>query len=230
MPGVNFCHKPQNDPHIPGNCILVDDGENEGVFRFNYPRNSSWEHNPRTNKKIIYRPITALTASAFQEIDCIIDSLTSKNQGAIIQEDLLASSEDEIQDLILKIITSDIVFNVEIANRLSLLYNLSKEEEPDSISISVDSLRNFYGFLLKNTNLTPPTISLSPDNYIYASWRGKTGQLLSVLFLPDKNVHFVIFKPNPRHSEQKIRISGIATFDVLMETLAPHDLEGWILS
>lgn len=229
MPGVNFCHKPQNDSHILGNCDLVGDRENEGVFRFNYPMNSSWEHKPRPFIKISYRPKTAQTASAFQEIDCIIDSFTSKNQGAIIQEDLLASSEDEIQDLILKIITSDIVFNVEIANRLSLLYNLSKEEEPDSISISVDSLRNFYSFLLKNTNLTPPTISLSPDNYIYASWRGKTGQLLSVLFLPDKNVHFVIFKPNPRHSEQKIRISGIATFDILMETLAPHDLEGWIL-
>jgi hypothetical protein len=49
-----------------------------------------------------------------------------------------------------------------------------------------------------------------------------------VHFLANGDVHFVIFKPNYRHLERQIRISGIATTDTLMETAAPDGSLDWI--
>jgi len=108
------------------------------------------------------------------------------------------------------------------------LFNDAKEEDSASLGISVGSLRNFYNFLRLHTNLKCPTISLTPDYNIYASWRGEQNRVFSVHFLPNGDVRFVIFKPNDRHPGRQIRLSGIATTDVLMETVVPDSVSDWI--
>jgi len=52
--------------------------------------------------------------------------------------------------------------------------------------------------------------------------------VFSVHFLSNRDVRFVIFKPNNRHPEKQIRISGTATADTLMETVTPNGLVDWI--
>ena len=108
------------------------------------------------------------------------------------------------------------------------MFKDAKEEDPDSLGIAAGSLRNFYYFLHLHTNLKRPAISLTPDYNIYASWRGERNRVFSVHFLPNGDVRFVIFKPNDRHPGRQIRLSGIATSDILMETVAPDGVSDWI--
>jgi hypothetical protein len=145
------------------------------------------------------------------------------------QADLLDSEEDQIQQLIYQIKTSPIIlYRERIANRLVTLFNDAKEEDFTSGGIAIGSLRNFYNFFQLHTDLKCPTISLTPDNNIYASWRVDQKKVFSVLFLPNGDTRFVIFKPNDLHPERQIRISGTTTTDMLKAGVAPHGVWDWI--
>lgn len=157
----------------------------------------------------------------------IIDS--PRNQDPITQENLLNNEEDQVQELIFRIKTSKLIlYRKNLANRLLDLYHDAKEEDPECVGISAESLRSFNDFIHLHTNLNLPTISLTPDCNIYASWRDNHNRVFSIHFLPNADVRFVLFKPNEIHLDRKIRISGSATIDTVMETLAPHCLEEWI--
>lgn len=180
-------------------------------------------------KKIPQRVFYKNTAFVNQEefSTSIID--LPDNQYPITQTTLLENEEDQVQELIFQIRKSlSITYHESLANRLLTLFNDAKEEDSSSLGISVGSLRNFYNFFLLHTNLKCPTISLTPDYNIYASWRGEQNRVFSVHFLPNGDTRFVIFKPNNRHPERQIRFSGIATTDVLMETVVPDSVSDWI--
>lgn len=145
------------------------------------------------------------------------------------QVDLLYEEDEQVQELIFRIKTSLFIpYHERLANRLVTLFKDAKEEDPNSHGISVGSLRYFYNFLQLHTNLKCPTISLTPEYNIYASWRDDLKRVFSVHFLSNGDVRFVIFKPNDRHPERKIRISGITTTDFLKETVAPYGVWDWI--
>ncbi|MBN2286958.1 MAG: hypothetical protein JXI43_10955 [Tissierellales bacterium] len=142
------------------------------------------------------------------------------------QTDLISIEEEQIQELIYQVRkTIDISINENIANRLITLFYDVKEEGPTSSCITVSSLRNFYFFLLliSPIELKYPAISLTPDNDIFISWENRQGQVFSVHFLENWDVHFVIFKKNDRHPERTDRFSGITTTDQIIETI---DLNG----
>lgn len=152
-----------------------------------------------------------------------------ENEDSFTQANLLNKEEDQVQELIFQIRKSlSIRYHESLANRLLALFNDAKEEDSASLGIGVGSLRNFYNFFRLHTKLKCPTISLTPDYNIYASWRGEQNRVFSVHFLPNGDARFVIFKPNDRHPERQIRLSGIATTDVLMETVTPDSVSDWI--
>jgi hypothetical protein len=141
----------------------------------------------------------------------------------------LDSEEAQVQELIFWIRTSiSIPYWEGLTNRLVTLFNDAKEEDSASPGISVGSLSNFYNFFQLHTDLKCPTISLTPDNNIYASWRVDQKKLFSVLFLPIWDTRFVIFRPNDLHPERQIRISGTATTDILKAMVAPYGVWDWI--
>ena len=145
------------------------------------------------------------------------------------QTELLSTQDEKVQALIYLIRKSKIIPNHEsLANRLLTLFNMAKEENPTSLGIAFESLNNFYDFIQLNTNIKNPTLSLSPDYNIYASWRAK-GQLFSAHFLQNGEIRFVFFKPNKRHPKHKIRITGTVTSDTLMEITTPESLNNWVL-
>lgn len=144
------------------------------------------------------------------------------------QENLTDNAEDQVQDLIFRIRTSPSIPHREsLANRLLALFKDAKEEDAASLGISIGSLRSAYNFFQSHANMNPPSISLTPDHNIYASWRVGQNRVFSIHFLPRGDVHFVIFKPNDRHPERQIRVSGTATTDILMETVAPYGGLEW---
>jgi hypothetical protein len=154
-----------------------------------------------------------------------------EREGALTQTNLLDAEEDQVQELIFRIrrFSPSISYCQSLADRLVTLFNDAKEENCVSPGISVGSLRNFFIFLQSYTNLKHPTISLTPEYNIYASWRAEPNRVFSVHFLPNGDARFVIFKPNDKHPERQIRLSGIATTDILMDTLAPYGVSDWIL-
>jgi len=146
------------------------------------------------------------------------------------QADLLYEEEDQVQELIFRIRTSlNITCRESLANRLVTLFNDAKEEDFNNVGIDADSLQNFYKFLQLRPNLKVPSISLTPDCHIYASWRPKKNWVFSVHFIPTGDTRFVLFKPNNRHPERQVRLSGSTTTDMLLETVAPNGVLDWIL-
>jgi hypothetical protein len=170
----------------------------------------------------------SLTSAVNQEVlEILISDWPAKND-SFTQANLLDTEEDQIKELIFRIRTTlSIPYRESLATRLVTLFGDAKEEDVDSVGIALDSLQSFYNFFRINNNLKCPIISLTPDNTIYASWKGEQNRVFSVHFLSNRDVRFVIFKPNNRHPEKQIRISGTATTDTLMETLRSICLD-WI--
>jgi hypothetical protein len=153
-----------------------------------------------------------------------------EKKDAFTQEDFLDREEDQVRELVFRIRTSlSIPYREKLAGRLITLFNDAKEEDSATVGIAVGSLRNFYNFLQFHTNLKCPSVSLTPENNIYASWRADQNRVFSVHFLPNGDARFVICKPNDRHPELQVRLSGTATSDVILETLAPAAMVDWIL-
>ena len=151
-----------------------------------------------------------------------------QDSGPSTQAELLSTKDDQVQALIHQIRKSLFISNHEnLANKLITLFNVAKEEKLTSLGISVNSLSNFYDFLRLYTNIKNPTLSLTPDYNIYASWRAEN-RIFSAHFLPSGDIRFVLFKLNNRHPQHKIRVAGIATYDTLTETVVQESLNDWV--
>jgi len=228
MPEIDWCKMPNGfEPaQIPsivyGNKSIEDNSPSD----YPYTDTAAREFSPKIFLKMVCYGNTAFVNQ--EESDTSIIDLP-ENQDPITQATLLKSEEDQVQEFIFRIKRSrTISYRDSLANRILTLFYDAKEEDPDCIGIAVESLRNFYNFIHLYTDIKCPTISLTPDNNIYASWRGENNRVFSIHFLTNADVRFVIFKPNDRHPERKIRISGLATPDILMETMTPYRIKGWI--
>ncbi len=208
----------QEDIAIYSSQNLIDDLPN------NCTSWGTWRFRQETRQVTMFK--VGVTATVNQEHPEAAVNDWTENEDPTTQVDLLDNEDNQIQDLIFFIRKLHFSF----ANRLLTLFNDAKEEDSTSTGITVDSLRNFYYFLLlsSHTNLKNPTISLTPDNNIYTSWRDEQNRVFSVHFLPNGDTRFVIFKPNDRHPERKIRFSGTVTTDTLIETVAPCGAWDWI--
>jgi hypothetical protein len=142
------------------------------------------------------------------------------------QPDLVSTEDNQAQELIRQI---RYLFPETLADKLVRLFTLAKEERPASPGILISSLSSFYNFLMSNKNITIPSLSLTDDHNIYASWR-KPGYVFSIHFLPDESIRFVFFMPNDREPGRKIRISGTATGDTLREVVVEENLRDWVFS
>lgn len=164
-----------------------------------------------------------------QTIVCLPTTGWPEKKDPFTQTNLLDSEEEKVRELIFRFRTSlSIPYREKLADRLVTLFYDAREEDFASVGISVGSLQTFYNFLRLYANLKCPTISLTPENNVYASWRGEQNRVFSVHFLPDDDTRFVVFKPNPLHLERQIRISGTATADILMATVVPYGVGDWI--
>lgn len=122
---------------------------------------------------------------------------------------------------------SKIQFAEELAARLDLLCEAAKDEDPDEVPISAESLSNFVGFLQETPNLRYPDVVLTPSKEIRAQWRRGPNRHFAVVFLPTGETRYVIFTPNVRDPDKIDRLSGITSVDSLMETAQPHRVLDW---
>ena len=221
MPEANLYDNPKEFEGKMATSFIWDNMEVEDNITSGYPKDGSWKSGIPFFLKVFYYRMTPLANQ--DEIS------SSEIQDTITQEDLSNCYEDEVQRLIYQIRRSTLITDGgAIASRLLDLHNYSKIENSECDGIAIGSLRNFYDFICKNLSMKIPVISLTPDNNIYVSWRANKGRVFSIHFLANKDVRFVIFIPNDRHLDRKIRVSGTVTSDILMEKIAPYNIMGWV--
>jgi len=121
----------------------------------------------------------------------------------------------------------NITFAQQLADRLTSLTDVAKEEVPQEAPIAPQSLSNFLGFLQSVPNLKCPTVVLSPEKNIRAQWRAGPNRHFVVEFLPTGDARFVIFSPDSNQPEKTIRLSGSTSIDSLLETTEPHGVLSW---
>lgn len=222
----NKCVSVRKASIVYGDTFLIDVSPSDELFLGAWDLVLSIQRQP-SGRRPIYFFCNTPAANPERFVAYKSDWPVKKNP--FTQVGLLDIEEEQSQELIMRLrATPSIPYRENLANRLVTLFHDAKEEDPSSAGITVGSLRYFYCFLQSNINLKCPTISLTPECNIYATWRVKNNLLLSIHFLPDGDARFIIFKPNNKHPERTDRISGTTTIDVLMETVALHGVRDWV--
>jgi hypothetical protein len=128
---------------------------------------------------------------------------------------------------------SRLAFTPSIPDRLSLgkrlfeLYEDAKEEESESAGMCIESLRSFYAFLQAHSYLKRPSVTLTEDNEIYASWSAGREKVFSILFLSFGVVRFVILAPSTKKPKQHVKLSGMTDVESLLEKVKPWGVLDW---
>ena len=110
---------------------------------------------------------------------------------------------------------------------MQTLYAIAQEEQPEQAPPSLASLKSLTAFLVRHSELACPEIVLSPEGHLTAQWREGRGKLLSLRFVDDEDVQFVIFAPDPRRRYKTARVSGRASADSVMALAKPYGVLAW---
>lgn len=181
----------------------------------------SWGETIDPEEDFLWKIINTPSANRIEDQILIISWET---EDSFTQIGVSPEEEDQVNRLLLSIRMSN---QEDWANRLFELHNMAKEDDPDYLGISSESLKNFYSFLQKFKNVKLPKITLTDDHNIYTSWKNDNF-LFSMHFLPKRKINFVIFKTNDEHPEKKDRLSGTVTIDTIEELISQEILNDWI--
>lgn len=174
-------------------------------------------------KPFVILPSALITSEAVRTPTAFGSSDSMATQQSTVRED------ERAEELIWRIgTTPSIRYRVRLAARLTELQKAVQEEALDGRGMTVRSLQHFFDFLKAHPDLRCPVISATPERNIYASWKSGINRVFSVLFLPDGNVRFVIFRPNDKHPSETVRLSGMATLDVLMSIAESQGVLNWV--
>jgi hypothetical protein len=175
----------------------------------------------KTGRRFSVVIVTSISA----ETDIGADASPTESQSPF--EELDALRMNGLQHRIDQIrLSSTLSYRDRFVARIKALLNAYAEEN-EGRAFSSDSLRALVNFLEENSGFNYPDLTLTPSGNMYAQWKSGKNKLLSIHFLPTSDTRFVIFKPNPKHKDRIIRISGSTTVDALLETIAPHGVMEW---
>lgn len=105
---------------------------------------------------------------------------------------------------------SPISYRERLAARIEQLLEAYKEDS-DGRVFSSDSLRVFISFLEQAGSLRYPAVTLTPGGDLYASWKQGSSHVFSAQFLKNKQIRFVIMRPNQFAIGQTEQFSGLST-------------------
>lgn len=101
-----------------------------------------------------------------------------------------------------------------VSNRLREL-RLQQGDDPESAEMSVESMASFVAFLHSVRGIRLPSLSLTPDGNIYASWR-RRDRVFSAEFRSDGLARYVLFRPAPGDLGSILRSAGSAPANRLL--------------
>ena len=95
---------------------------------------------------------------------------------------------------------------------------------------SGESLRKMLMFLESVPELRQPVVTITPAGTFRAEWTLGSDSHFAIDFLPDGQVRFVVFCPNPRHPARVQRLAGLSDWDTVMEMVTPYDVGRWAMN
>ncbi len=117
-----------------------------------------------------------------------------------------------------------------LQKRIEELRQLAEEDAPDQEPLSLLSLRSFLDFL-GLTHILRPNLVLTPTGNIRAKWKQVNRRHhISLEFLADRRVKYVVSVSDPRPTYLTTRAAGLATIDSVKDILRPFGLESWMIS
>jgi hypothetical protein len=118
-------------------------------------------------------------------------------------------------------------YREHLARRLDFLLNALEEEGETWEEDSPDSLRQMLLFLRATPDLRCPTVTVTPSATFRTEWQASRNKHLAVDFLPDGQVRFVVFSPDPLYPDRVQRVSGIVSRADLMRAIEPYKVHRW---
>jgi hypothetical protein len=122
---------------------------------------------------------------------------------------------------------SRLLYRERLARRLVLLLSALEEEDEPWEESSPESLRHMLLFLETLPDFRCPTITITPSATFRAQWSPDSTRHFAVDFVPDGQVRFVVFSPDPRHPDRVQRVSGIASWENVMKAVEPYRVHRW---
>lgn len=152
--------------------------------------------------------------------------------GSIATQSQLIAPSDETFERVLwdGLPTLNIPDRSELADKLVALNAAVRDEgNPECPGISPGSLRKFLAFLKVNPQVRLPTLSLTPQCNLYATWKASNTQVFSIHFLPGETVRFVLFAPRKGWiGRRMLRLSGAGTPDEILEVAKTKGAMEWV--
>jgi hypothetical protein len=150
------------------------------------------------------------------------------NMGEFAALDHLRTAEGRIEQLIRSIRdASPLIYRERLSHRLEFLLNAMKEEGEEWNEDSPESLRVMLLFLQNVPDFRYPTVTITPSATFRVQWAADRNRHFAADFLPDGQVKFVVFCPDPRHSDRIQRISGITSRENLIDVVKPYKVRDW---
>ena len=118
-------------------------------------------------------------------------------------------------------------YRERLAWRLDLLLEALGEEGEEWQEGSPESLRQMLLFLQEVPDFRCPTVTVTPSATFRAQWQAGQDQHFAVDFLPDGQVRFVVFAPDPHHPDRVQRVSGVVSRADVMRAIEPYKVHRW---
>jgi hypothetical protein len=124
---------------------------------------------------------------------------------------------------------SETPYREHLARRLDILLHALEDEGEDWGESSPDSLRQMLLFLQSVPDLRCPTVTITPSVTFRAQWQASQNEHLALDFLPDGQVRFVVFSPDPRRADRVQRVSGVVNRADVMRAIEPYKVHRWVV-
>lgn len=150
------------------------------------------------------------------------------NMGDFATLDVLRTPEGQIRWQIRSVRgVPRLMYRERLARRLEFLVDTMKEDGESWNEDSHESLRTMLLFLQTVPHFRYPVVTVTPSATFRAQWTVGSTRHFAVDFLPDGQVRFVVFCPDPLHPNRVQRVSGIASWENLSSVVEPYKVHRW---
>jgi len=156
------------------------------------------------------------------------EAIFRPSMGEFEKLDNLRTPEGQIKQIIRRVrITSRLSYRERLSNRLEFLLDAMKDEAEEWRKDSPESLRQMLLFLGTVPHFRYPPITITPSATFRIQWAAVRNRHFAADFLPDGQVKFVVFCPDPHHSNRVQRLSGITSRENLIDVVKPYKVSDW---
>lgn len=116
--------------------------------------------------------------------------------------------------------------STNVAERVSELQEFAVEDDEQD-DISTDSLQWFINFMIEHNELREPELVLSTTGHIHAEWHESWDKHVEVVFLPNGEVRYVVFTPDPSNPALTFKSATKCSPESMLKSLGILGFMDW---